>query len=41
VLRDDRSLLHLHDVDDESWLHLLPDDQQHTSLLRLLTALGN
>ena len=28
----------MYDVDDEIWLHLLPDDQQHAGLLRLLTA---
>jgi hypothetical protein len=37
LLRDDRGLLRLHDEHDEGWLHLLPDDQQHAGLLRLLT----
>ena len=37
VLRDDRGLLCLHDLDDEGWLHLLHDDQQHAGLLRLLS----
>jgi hypothetical protein len=36
LLRDDRGLLCLYDLDDEGELHLLPDDQQHASLLRLL-----
>ncbi len=36
VLRDDRGLLRVHDLDDQSRLHLLPDVQQHAGLLRLL-----
>jgi hypothetical protein len=37
LLHDDRGLLRLHDVDDEGRLHLLPSDQQHGGLLRLLS----
>jgi len=36
LLCDDRGLLCVHDLDDEIWLHMLPDDQQHAGLLRLL-----
>jgi hypothetical protein len=37
MLCDDRGLLRVYDLDDEGWLHLLPDDQQHAGLLRLLS----